>query len=109
MPAATTQSTVYVIILDVTINLDVAGVNNFSLSIDPDPNALYSIQIGKILSVTEAPLSAIWSLVLPLVQGMIYEGLVQGDHVTVQHRSPTGQSITTGVTAFINEVVRSAG
>ena len=101
----TTTSQTYVPILNVTISNDAKGVSALDVGINPDPNALYSIIIGKIMSANELALLVIWDLHLAHIEKEWYQGLSQGDTIQILHRSPSGASITSGATIFLSEVV----
>jgi hypothetical protein len=61
----TTSSTNYEPLVDVRISDDALGISYLTMAIDPDPNALYKIIVGRVMSVNETELTAVWSLHLP--------------------------------------------
>lgn len=100
-----TSDTNYETVFDIQINPLAKGINYFNISIDPDANALYNIIIAKLFVATDLEITAIWSLNLPFVQDMLYDGFSAGDHIIVQHRAKTLNEITTGATLVFNEVL----
>jgi hypothetical protein len=82
----------------------ILGVSRLLLSIDPDPNASYRIQVGTLLYIDDSPISAVFDIDLPHLDSKVYVGLNPGDLITVLHRSPTGQQITTEAFLELNEV-----
>jgi len=74
------------------------------LAINPDPNASYRIQIGTLFYIDDSPISAVLNIDLPHLDSKVYLGLNPGDLITVLHRSPTGQEITTEAFLELNEV-----
>ena len=101
----TTDSTEYQIVLETEIAKDCKGVSFFTLAVDPDPNALYRIIVGKLMDVTELELTSIWSLNLPHLTTGVYKGLLPGDQIIVWHRSISPDlTVKTGVTCSFNEV-----
>lgn len=103
--ADTSDTTNYDTVLDIQINPLAKGINYFNLSIDPDANALYNIFIAKVLVVRDLEITAIWSLTLPHIQDMLYDGFNPGDHIIVQHIATSLTPITTGATLVFNEVI----
>lgn len=101
----TTTSTAYVPCLSITVSNDAKGVSALDVGINPDPNALYQIIIGKIMNANELQIMVIWDLHMAHIDKGWYQGLTQGDVIQISHRSPTGVSITSGVTVFLSEVV----
>jgi len=102
---STTNNVNYETILDVGISTDARGISYFTIAMDPDPNALYRITIGSIMTVNELELTAVWSLELPHLTSGVYMGFRPGDRIVIQHRSPNATLIKTGVTLAFNEVV----
>jgi len=107
-----TQSTTsreYVALLNVRISNDALGISYLTLAIDPDPNALYRIKIGKIFDVTDVELTAVWALELPHLTKGIYAGFGTGDPIFIAHRvkptAPSETQIKTSFTCAFNEVV----
>jgi len=82
----------------------ILGVSRLLLSINPDPNASYRVQIGTLFYIDDSKISAVLNIDLPHVQDKVYVGLKGGDIITVLHRSPTGQEITTEAFLELNEV-----
>jgi hypothetical protein len=76
------------------------------LSIDPDPDALYRIIIGKIMNVVELEITSIWTLELPHLTEGVYAGFHRGDRILIQHRSTSSNiTVKSGVTLAFNEVI----
>jgi hypothetical protein len=82
----------------------ILGASRLLLSINPDPKASYRIQVGSLLYIDDSPISAVFNIDLPHLDSKVYVGLNPGDLITVLHRSPTGQQITTEAFLEINEV-----
>jgi len=101
----TTDSTEYAELLLVEISSNAKGLSYFVLSIDPDPNALYQIQIARLLTQNDLELTAIWTVSLPHLTSGVYEGFNAGDKIVVRHRS-TNAAITvkSGISCEFNEV-----
>lgn len=107
---ASTSSTTPVTLLSFQINNDVKGVSALYVGLNPDPNGMYNIQIGKVFNSaiqnpTGISLNVIWQLIMAYIQDGWYAGITQGDTILIQHWSPTGVSITSEATAFISEVL----
>jgi len=101
-----TNKTDYESLVEVEISGDALGISYLTLAIDPDPNALYKVHLGRLMSVTELELTAVWSLLLPHLTFGYYAGLKPGDKILIAHRSkdPT-ITVKTGFTLAFNEVV----
>ena len=82
----------------------ILGVSRLLLSINPDSNANYRIQVGTLLYIDDSPISAVFNIDLPHLDSKVYIGLNPGDLIIVLHRSPTGQQITTEALLELNEV-----
>ena len=101
-----TGSTKYENVLDVTISSDALGISYLSLAIDPDPNALYRIIVGNLLSVVDIELTAIWGLELPHLTSGFYTMLKRGDKIIIQHKTKDPAVVVkTSATLVVNEVV----
>jgi len=102
----TTNKTDYEVLVEVEISGDALGISYLTVAIDPDPNALYKIHLGRLMSVTELELTAVWSLLLPHLTYGYYTGFKPGDKILIAHRSKDPMtSIKTGYTLAFNEVV----
>jgi hypothetical protein len=80
------------------------GASRLLLSINPDPKASYRIQVGTLFYIDDSPISAVFNIDLPHLDGKVYLGLNPGDLIIVLHRSPTEQEITTEAFLELNEV-----
>jgi hypothetical protein len=105
LKTASTTSTTYVTIVEAEVSRDAKGVSYLSLGVDPDPNALYLIALGRLLNMYDLELTAIWNLLLPHLPDGMYLELRPGDKFLIQHKSATGVSVKTGLTLAFNEVV----
>jgi len=102
----TTSSTTYVELLSVEVARNAKGVSFLSLSIDPDPNALYEVHIGKVIDITELEMTAMWNVLLEHLTSGVYQGLDAGDPIVVKHRSINAAiTVKSGITLAFNEVV----
>jgi hypothetical protein len=104
-----TSSYEYVAILNTRISNDALGISYLTLAIDPDPNALYRIKVGRIFDVTDIELTAVWSLILPHLTKGVYAGFRAGDPIFIAHRvrptAPSETQIKTSFTCAFNEVI----
>jgi len=101
-----TNSTDYVDVLNTTVSLNVRGVSYFSMSIDPDPNALYQIKIGKLYEAFDLKIPDIWTLELPHLTQGFYPGLNPGDAIIIRHRTKDPAiTVETALTLAFTEVV----
>lgn len=103
--SVTTSSVTYVDLINTYVSNDAKGVSALYAGINPDPNAVYRIFIGKIMMVTDVALNVIWDLTMEHIDKGWYQGLTQGDPLLIQVRSPTGVSTTTNATLYLSEVV----
>lgn len=101
-----TNSTDYVDVLNTMVSPNVRGVSFFSLSIDPDPNALYQIIIGNLYNSVELKIPDIWTLELPHLTQGFYLGLRPGDAIIIRHRTKDPAiTVETALTLAFTEVV----
>jgi hypothetical protein len=105
----TTTSTTYVDVINYAISADAKGVCRFILSIDPDPNALYKIQVARVMNIQETEITAVWVLEFPHLTSGVYFQFAPGDMIQVQHRvnpnAVVGTQIKTGASMSLSEVV----
>ncbi|MEM2185296.1 MAG: hypothetical protein QXO99_08495 [Candidatus Methanomethylicia archaeon] len=108
-----TNSTGYVEALKVKISEECYGVNYLTLSVDPDPNALYKIVISKLMDpISDLQLSSIWGITLPQLptlnnEVMVYERLINGDEIKVYVKSINSSIVVkTSITLSMIEVYR---
>jgi len=101
---ATTNSSNFVEVVSHRVSTGILGVSRLLLSINPDVNASYRVQIGGLLYIDDSPISAIFNVDLPHLDSKVYVGLNPGDYITISHRSLTGANVTTEVFLELNEV-----
>ena len=102
----TTNSTDYEEVLSTTVSHDALGVSYFTLSVDPDPNALYQIIIGTIYNTAELEIRDIWTVELPHLTQGFYPGLGPGEAIIIRHRSKDPAiTVETALTLAFTEVV----
>ncbi len=103
-----TNSTDYQPIIRLQLSPDIIGISYLTLGVEPDPNALYKIKVGKILDVIDLELTAIWSLELPHLTEGVYAGFDPNDMIEVWHKSTSSTvTVKSGATCALNEVVYS--
>lgn len=108
-----TNSTDYQEVLKIKISEECYGVNYLTLSIDPDPNALYKIIISKLMDpIIDLQLTSIWGITLPQLpilnnNAMVYEKILNGDEIKVYVKSINSSiTVKTSVTLSMIEVYR---
>jgi len=97
----------YVDLVRTEISKDAKGVNFFTFSLDPDPNALYNIVIGDIYKKLDLALAAVFTLQYPMLLRGLYRGFHALAPILIQHKTTNPAiTVTTSFTLSLAEVLR---
>ena len=94
----TSSTTSFEPIISFVLPQNLIGVRYFSISIDPNPDSLFNINIGSFLTAKNVRIFSIWNLQLPELETTYYAGFVPNDVITVEHKSLTGDPVINVVT-----------